>query len=561
MIDLCSPTFFCAIMDPIWKARNNKQFQGSKSNQQSTLQHAYTILQDWNRAFTNDVEVTDEQLENDNTSTPLESSWINPPPSWVKLNFDASFHQGCYYANIAVIGRDSRGEFLGGKVSRVKATSPGEAEALAAELAINYVVQQHWRVVIVEGDAKSVILACADMISASSWTWNQALYWLTSFRNITSLWSRGTEGYNLRASDRAACVTYNLERNENGSYRVKLSANATKTVSDMRRPLEQTRKGKNINHPNLTPSILQLLFTRDGIALKWTVQRDTGTFKWTGLKEKAPDAELVLSTCRHALLLRGDKELKQKLEEIIHDVARFLGDSGLSEVSEGESSYPICLCEVDDCYQLETCSHCFCRPCLVEQCKSAIKSHEGFPLCCSHEGCGRPILLADLRSLLVAEKLEDLFRASLGAFVISSGGNYRYRMDKNYRVWVLHGENPCTDPVVELVIEEENTEAERLGMGNFVDASYRVHEVVAGDLNEDEENHMGDFEPPPVLEPDLGKRYNEYKNMAEQKLYPSCEAPVTTLSAIVDLHNLKKKYGWSGTSVFALLSLLRIWFP
>ncbi|KAF9626420.1 hypothetical protein IFM89_033239 [Coptis chinensis] len=45
-------------------------------------------------------------------------------------------------------------------------------------------------------------------------------------------------------------------------------------------------------------------------------------------------------------------------------------------------------------------------------------------------------------------------------------------------------------------------------MGNFVDASYGVHEVVACDLNEDEENHMGDFEPPPVLEPDLGKRWN-----------------------------------------------------
>ncbi|KAF9598768.1 hypothetical protein IFM89_031436 [Coptis chinensis] len=283
-------------------------------------------------------------------------------------------------------------------------------------------------------------------------------------------------------------VTYNLERNENGSYRVKLSANATKTVADMRRPLEQILKGKNINHPNLTPSILQLLFTRDGIALKWTVQRDTGTFilydrqnlnvrifgpqeKLTtaefrlvrsllslnenkqleiclrgkdlphnlmrevvkkfgpdlhGLKEKAPGAELVLSTRRHALLLRGDKELKQKLEEIIHDVARSLGDSGLSEVPEGETSCPICLCEVDDCYQLETCSHCFCRPCLVEQCESAIKSHDGFPLCCTHEGCGRPILLADLRSLLVAQKLEDLFRASLGAFVTSSGGNYRF---------------------------------------------------------------------------------------------------------------------------------------
>ncbi|KAF9597675.1 hypothetical protein IFM89_020555, partial [Coptis chinensis] len=39
-------------------------------------------------------------------------------------------------------GGDSRGEFLGGKVSRVKATSPGEAEALAAEPRRNYAVQR-----------------------------------------------------------------------------------------------------------------------------------------------------------------------------------------------------------------------------------------------------------------------------------------------------------------------------------------------------------------------------------------------------------------------------------
>lgn len=36
----------------------------------------------------------------------------------------------------------------------------------------------------------------------------------------------------------------NLDRNENGSYRVKISANATKTVAEMRRPLEQLMKGK-----------------------------------------------------------------------------------------------------------------------------------------------------------------------------------------------------------------------------------------------------------------------------------------------------------------------------
>ncbi|KAF5187690.1 Atp-dependent rna helicase deah11 protein [Thalictrum thalictroides] len=282
--------------------------------------------------------------------------------------------------------------------------------------------------------------------------------------------------------------SYILERNENGSYRVKISANATKTVADMRRPLEQILSGKNINHDSLTPSILQLVFSRDGIKLLKSLQMETGTFimydkhklnvrifgpeekvsvaekrlvqsllllnenkqheirlrgkglpynlmkevvkkfgsDLHGLKEKAPDAELFLNIRRHSLLFRGHKELRQKVEEMISVVAKSLSDNGLSEMPEGEVACPICLCELEDCYQLEACRHSFCRSCLVDQCDSAIKSHEGFPLRCTHDGCGIPILLADLRSLLTPEKLEDLFRASLGAFVALSGGVYRF---------------------------------------------------------------------------------------------------------------------------------------
>ncbi|GMP22973.1 hypothetical protein CsSME_00000746 [Camellia sinensis var. sinensis] len=39
--------------------------------------------------------------------------------------------------------------------------------------------------------------------------------------------------------------------------------------------------------------------------------------------------------------------------------------------------------------------------------------------------CGEHILLMDLRFLLSCEKLEELCRASLGAFVASSGGKYK----------------------------------------------------------------------------------------------------------------------------------------
>ncbi|KAF9588149.1 hypothetical protein IFM89_007838 [Coptis chinensis] len=78
-------------------------------------------------------------------------------------------------------------------------------------------------------------------------------------------------------------------------------------------------------------------------------------------------------------------------------------------------------------------------------------------------------------------------------------------------------------------VEEENSE-KGLGIGNFVDVAYGMHEELVGDLSGGDGSQAEDVEPPIVLEPDLGKRYNEYKKKAEEKLYPSCEALSTTLS-------------------------------
>ncbi|KAK9134221.1 hypothetical protein Syun_013551 [Stephania yunnanensis] len=283
-------------------------------------------------------------------------------------------------------------------------------------------------------------------------------------------------------------VSCNLERNSNGSYRVKVCANATKTVAELRKPLEQLMKGKTMSHASLTPSVLQLLYSRDGIHLCKSLGRETGTHimfdrhntsirifgpynfisvaerkllralltlsenngleirlrgrnlprnlmksvvekfgpDLYGLKEMLPGAELMLNIRRHALILKGNKDLKQKMEEIIYEFANSLSLSEPGEQLETEAACPICLCEVEDCYQLEACLHKFCRSCLVEQCESAIKSHDGFPICCTFTGCRKPILLTDLKSLLISEKLEELFKASLGAFVASNGGTYRF---------------------------------------------------------------------------------------------------------------------------------------
>ncbi|CAK7354618.1 unnamed protein product [Dovyalis caffra] len=277
-----------------------------------------------------------------------------------------------------------------------------------------------------------------------------------------------------------------LIKNENGSWRVRISANATKTVAELRRPLEELMRGRTINHASLTPAILQHLFSSHGINLMKSLQRETGTYilfdrrtfnvkifgssykvalaqqKLTqallayheskqleihlrggalppdlmkevvkrfgpdlhGLKEMVPGAELTLSTRHHVISVHGNKELKQKVDEIIFEMAKISYDS--TERLDGEDVCPICLCEVEDAYWLGGCTHFFCRMCLVEQLESALKNLDSFPICCARAGCGAPISLTDLRSLLSSDKLEELFRASLGSFVASSGGSLRF---------------------------------------------------------------------------------------------------------------------------------------
>ncbi|XP_010942622.2 ATP-dependent RNA helicase DEAH12, chloroplastic-like [Elaeis guineensis] len=280
-------------------------------------------------------------------------------------------------------------------------------------------------------------------------------------------------------------VSYNLERNENGAFRIKLSANSPKTIADLRNPLEQLLKGKTISHPNLTPRVLQ---SRDGIVLMKSVERETRTCimydrqnmivkvfgpqkavdaaevklvrsvlsfhenkqleirlrghnlppglmkevvrrfgpDLQGLKEKVPGVNVILKTRDHILSVQGSNELKQKVEEIISEVTQSLGSGSAFEQSLDEAICPICLCELEEPFKLEECGHDFCRTCLIEQCESAIRSRDGFPLCCTKKGCGTPLLLVDLKSLLCSDKLEELFRASLGAFVASSEGAYRF---------------------------------------------------------------------------------------------------------------------------------------
>lgn len=267
---------------------------------------------------------------------------------------------------------------------------------------------------------------------------------------------------------------------------MKITANATKTVAEVRRPMEELLRGKTVDNDSLSPAVLQLMLSRDGFNIKCSIQEETGTYilfdrfnlnlrifgspdkialaqqkliqsllslhkekqleihlrgrdlphdlmkqvvknfgpDLHGLKEKVPGADLKLDTRHQTIFLHGNKELKPRVEEIISETVS--SSHQLVESPDNGPSCPICLCEVDDGYQLEGCMHLFCRECLVEQCDSAIKNQDSFPICCAYQGCGNPILLTDLRTLLSNDKLEELFRASLGAFVASSAGTYRF---------------------------------------------------------------------------------------------------------------------------------------
>uniref|UniRef100_R7WE14 RNA helicase n=1 Tax=Aegilops tauschii TaxID=37682 RepID=R7WE14_AEGTA len=114
-------------------------------------------------------------------------------------------------------------------------------------------------------------------------------------------------------------VSYNFEKTENGIFRLKLTANATKTIADLRRPLEILMKGKTINHPDLTLSAVQLLLSRDGVAHLKSIEQETGTYimydrqslniKVFGHQEQMAAAEVKLVHALRQLLEKKPLEI------------------------------------------------------------------------------------------------------------------------------------------------------------------------------------------------------------------------------------------------------------
>ncbi|MCL7046274.1 hypothetical protein MKW94_021153, partial [Papaver nudicaule] len=120
----------------------------------------------------------------------------------------------------------------------------------------------------------------------------------------------------------------------------------------------------------------------------------------------------------------------------------------------------------------------------------------------------------------------------------------------SYFVWSLHGEKstPASASylvhedltVQEEMLREEAVEVEEINdtdgcrLKDFVDNAFGMYEGLNEDVG------VGD---PFIQEPNLGKKHDKYKKLAEEKIYPSCVNGTTTLSVIVELHHVKKRFG------------------
>ncbi|KAL5698383.1 hypothetical protein ACHQM5_029431 [Ranunculus cassubicifolius] len=137
----------------IWLKRNKLRFEGGHLNFLDVIKATLFDSQVWKDA--NSVVLPlDTNLQNG-----VMVEWIAPPPGWLKINFDASFHANRKSGIGAAIARDCEGKIQGGCAKFIHAYKVEEAEAQAVELVLLMAWQQEWRDIILEGDCQVVIEA------------------------------------------------------------------------------------------------------------------------------------------------------------------------------------------------------------------------------------------------------------------------------------------------------------------------------------------------------------------------------------------------------------------
>jgi ribonuclease HI len=103
-----------------------------------------------NRSYKSDVHLKDAECE---------KSWAMPPPGWVKLNTDGSFHEESKQGGAGMILRDDRGEIIFSSCRFLEnCSSPLEAELAACMEGCALTLQHNTKPCIVEMDCLEAIM-------------------------------------------------------------------------------------------------------------------------------------------------------------------------------------------------------------------------------------------------------------------------------------------------------------------------------------------------------------------------------------------------------------------
>ncbi|KAK4366997.1 hypothetical protein RND71_014877 [Anisodus tanguticus] len=177
-----------------------------------------------------------------------------------------------------------------------------------------------------------------------------------------------------------------LERNNNGSYIVKISATATKVVAEMRRPLEQLMKGKIVDHVDITPRLVDpyrledckhvfcrscLLKQSNGGTYCFIPSPDCPSVYRIADSDRVGAPPFVCGACNVETCTRCHLESHQYFLCETYKLLKYDPDSSLEERSKGKENVKKCLIfsftmeKVDGCNPIECrCGKHVCWACL-----------------------------------------------------------------------------------------------------------------------------------------------------------------------------------------------------
>ena len=158
------------IIDEIWRTRNLIQFQEGNANIHKSKQIVLSRFVELSKTFS---------VLNTTPFVQPSPEWTPPSLGWIKLNVDAALNNS--RSALAVVARNYAGEILFIWGSGYHLCAPSQPEAVATLWAVHLAIQEHWKSIIIEGDAQVCFNALSSPDFAPDWSIS------TSVSNIFSL--------------------------------------------------------------------------------------------------------------------------------------------------------------------------------------------------------------------------------------------------------------------------------------------------------------------------------------------------------------------------------------